>query len=362
MPTLIGRGIASIVLCGALCGTVEAQVVPDFAEYGAFLDSLMLAEGVPGISFAFFNRDGVLWEHVSGVKRAGSSELIGPETVFEAASISKPIFGFVLHSLAFDGVLDLGRPLAEIVEPLPEVAHDDRSALLTPRMLLSHQGGLPNWRTRLNLEAVVFDELFGPEDTLRFVADPGDGYRYSGEGFVLLQQVVEAHTRRQLPELAATRVFGPFGMTRTTFSFNEVAEEDYAFGHSRDGRPDKWGLRVPLSSSTLHTTGADLGRFGAQLASEISNGGRFARMAEPVVTVAEDGGDRLSWGLGLGVFDTPAGRYVYHGGNNVIIHCRFHIRDRRGSRLCTAHQFCERARDGVSRGRESVWPFAEAVA
>ena len=220
MPTLIGRGIASIVLCGALCGTVEAQVVPDFAEYGAFLDSLMLADGVPGISFAFFNRDGVLWEHVSGVKRAGSSELIGPETVFEAASISKPIFGFVLHSLAFDGVLDLGRPLAEIVEPLPEVAHDDRSALLTPRMLLSHQGGLPNWRTRLNLEAVVFDELFGPEDTLRFVADPGDGYRYSGEGFVLLQQVVEAHTRRQLPELAATRVFEPFGMTRTTFSFS----------------------------------------------------------------------------------------------------------------------------------------------
>jgi CubicO group peptidase (beta-lactamase class C family) len=278
----------------------------------------MLAEGVPGISFAFFNREGVLWEHVSGIKNMQTRELVGPETVFEAASISKAVFSLLLQSLASDGVLDLTRPLVDYVDPVPSLGYDPRSRLLTSQMLLSHQGGLPNWRTRINLDASTYGELFGPQDTLRFVADPGEEYRYSGEGFVLLQRVIEVVTAETLGSLAESRVFQPLGMPRTRFSFDEVAEQDHAVGHARDGKPNKFGLRVTLASSTLHTTAADLARFGARLAEGVSQRGDLAALIEPRVTVEEHDEARLSWGLGLGVIDTRTGRYFFHGGNNVI--------------------------------------------
>jgi len=244
--------------------------------------------------------------------------LVRPETAFEAASISKPVFSVLLQEMSRDGLIDLGRPLADVVDPVPGLGHDRRAALLTPVMLLSHQSGLPNWRTRINLNATTFDELFGPEDTLRFVTDPGGEYRYSGEGFVLLQRAVESMTSRSLESLARAMVFDPLGMARTGFSFDGRAEADYAFGHTRDGSPDKWGLRAPLSSSTLHTTGGDLGRFGARLATGISEGGDLESLVEPHIVVSTSERQTLSWGLGLGVVDTPTGRYVYHGGNNVI--------------------------------------------
>jgi CubicO group peptidase (beta-lactamase class C family) len=313
----LGGVLAALVSAIGARHEVTAQSAEDLASYAPVLDSLMRAMEVPGISFAFFSSDSVLWEYVSGVKSTDSGEPVRSGTVFEAASISKPVFAVVLHGLAQDGVIDLRSPLVEYVDPVPGLEHDERSTLLTPEMLLSHQSGLPNWRTRINLDATQYDELFRPEDTLHFVANPAAGYRYSGEGFVLLQRVVEHLTSETLGSLAEARVFGPLGMTRTSFAFDARAEEDYALGHARDGQPDKWGLRASLASSTLHTTGADLGRFGVHLAAGIS-GGDLASLVEPRVQVADRDGTLLSWGLGLGVLDTSTGRYVYHGGNNVI--------------------------------------------
>lgn len=282
----------------------------------------MAAADVPGISFAFFDRSGVRWTYVSGVKSAASTEPVGANTVFEAASISKPVFAYLIQTLVTEGSFDLNRPLTAYMDPVPEVGYDARSALLTPEVLLSHQGGLPNWRTRINLEARSLGELFRPADTLRFVATPGDGYRYSGEGFVLLQRVVETHTRRGLDALARAGVFEPLSMTRSSFSFDTRAREDYALGHARDGRPDKWGLRATLASSTLHATAGDLARFGVRLAAGLASGD-LAVLADPRVDVRASDGTRLRWGLGLGLLDTPTGRYVYHGGNNVIFMADF---------------------------------------
>lgn len=298
--------------------TVLAQSRSDLTAYAPVLDSLMRTADVPGISFAFFSTEGVLFEYVQGVKSTDSSEPVGIETVFEAASISKPVFAVVLQLLTDEGVIDLTSPLVKYVDPVPEVSYDVRSSALTPQMLLSHQGGLPNWRTRINLEARTLDELFDAGDTLRFVSDPGATYQYSGEGFLILQRVIEDLTSESLEALATARIFEPLAMDRTSFSFNSVAEEDYAFGHSRDGQPNKFGLRATLSSSTLHTTAGDLGRFGAYLANDLAKGGRLAPLIEPRVSVGENGDVRFSWGLGFGIVDTPMGRYIYHGGNNVI--------------------------------------------
>ncbi|MBX2822446.1 MAG: beta-lactamase family protein [Rhodothermaceae bacterium] len=310
-----------LVLLGSLSikpPAVFAQPRSTLDTYASVLDSLMRTADVPGISFAFFSSEGVLFEYAQGVKGKGSREPVGAETVFEAASISKPVFAVLVQSLVEEGVIDVTRPLAHYVDPVPEVSYDTRSSALTPEMLLSHQGGLPNWRARINLEARTLDELFSVEDTLRFISDPGTAYGYSGEGFLLLQRVIEDLTSESLETLTAARIFDPLAMTRTSFSFNATAEKDYALGHSQDGQPNKFGLRASLSSSSLHTTAGDLARFGTYLANNIGIEGPLALLIEPVVSVDEKDDVRFSWGLGFGVVDTPTGRYIYHGGNNVI--------------------------------------------
>lgn len=289
----------------------------DVQVLGHLLDSLRVAHGVPGLAFAAFDDQGVLFEHYSGVKSAGMDEPIGPETVFEAASISKPVFAYIVMDLVSDGVLSLDAPLTDWVSPLPEVAHDPRGTSLTARQLLSHQGGLPNWRTRLNLEASQLSELFGPADTLEFIHDPGTQFGYSGEGFVLLQRVVESVTGTSLDQLADERVFAPLGMNRSTFRFNAQAELDYSLGHNRQGQSDKWPLTAALSSSTLHASAGDLARFGAHLAESLRSP-VYEELSTPQVHVGEEQGLVHEWGLGVGVLSGPNERYLYHGGNNVI--------------------------------------------
>ncbi len=161
---------------------------------------------------AVFDASGLLYEHVGGFKSQATLEPIDTNTAFEAASISKPVFAYVVFSLARDGVLDLDASLQTLVPEVPEVAYDPRFGTLTPPVLLTHRGGLPNWRSRINFAARSYSELFAPGDTLRFVVDPGTEYRYSGEGYVLLQRIVEERTGKGLDELARDRVFEPLGM------------------------------------------------------------------------------------------------------------------------------------------------------
>lgn len=314
----MGRPLLLLVLGSLASSCATPGQHTEFHALGSFLDSLMIEHGVPGAAFAVFDDSGLLYEHVGGVKSQESPDLIDPETVFEAASISKPVFAFVVFSLARDGLLDLDSPLHMLVPEVPELAYDPRSELLTPRILLTHRGGLPNWRSRMDFTAQDYSEMFAEGDTLRFVVDPGTEYRYSGEGYVLLQRIVEEWTGEGVNELARDRVFGPLNMTRSSFRLDAEMRRDFSLGHDREGNPDKWEIHLPLASSTLHTTASDLAKFGAKLASEIHEGGPLAGLATPAVIVDSVGEVERSWGLGLGIITDGTRRYFYHEGNNVI--------------------------------------------
>ena len=312
------RTFVLLLLAAAAAAPASSQSTRDLADLGPFLDSLSAEFGVPGLAFAAFDDNGTHFEHLHGVKNATTGEPLDENTVFEAASISKPLFAYIVLSLVHEGVLDLDAPLASLVPELPDVAYDPRAELLTARLLLTHQSGLPNWRSRMNIGAQAHTDLFKPSDTLRFRTDPGEEYSYSGEGFVLLQQVVEELTGKGLGELASEHVFGPLGMTNSAFVFDDKRGLNYSHGHNRDGAPNKWQLRVPLASSTLLTTARDLARFGSHLAAEVRGDGTHHPLAIPAVTVETRGEQVHRWGLGLGLVTDGGNEYIYHGGNNVI--------------------------------------------
>jgi CubicO group peptidase (beta-lactamase class C family) len=195
-------------------GTVSSRQ-PDTTSLARDIPRLLRVSDIPGLAVAVVQDGRVVWARGFGTRNDGARAPVDTGTIFEAASLSKPVFAYVALRLAGRGEIDLDRPLAEILE-YPRLAHDDRYERITARMVLSHSTGLPNWG--------------GDTLTLRF--DPGTDYSYSGEGFVFLQKAMERLTGRTLEELARREVFEPLGMTRSSYVWQERLAGNVAYGRN----------------------------------------------------------------------------------------------------------------------------------
>ena len=105
---------------------------------------LMKQGGVPGMSIALIRDGKTIWVHGFGVKDKKTGEPVGTDTVFEAASLSKPVFTYGVLKLVDQGKLDLDTPLSSYLQK-PYVP-DERVGKITARLVLSHRTGFPNWR------------------------------------------------------------------------------------------------------------------------------------------------------------------------------------------------------------------------
>src|SRR5262245_28269504 len=164
----------------------------------AGLHQLMEEALVPGASWAIV-RDGRIAEVAScGVRHAQSPFSVDENTVFDAASLSKPVFADVVLQLVDQNQLTVDTLLADRL--VNYIVADPRASSITIAHVLSHSAGLPNWRT-LDLP-------------LRTYIPHGERFSYSEEGFLDLQRVVEAATGEKLDGLAQRLVFEPLGMKR----------------------------------------------------------------------------------------------------------------------------------------------------
>lgn len=270
---------------------------PDTAALTRDIPRLIAVSDVPGLSMAVVRNGRVIWTGAFGTVDDSAKTPLNTKTIFEAASLSKPVFAYLVLRLADRGELDLDRPLFEMLE-YPRVAHDERYKRITARIVLSHGTGLPNWG--------------GERLTLQF--DPGTAYGYSGEGFVFLQKVIERVTGKSLEELARREVFRPLGMTRSHF----VWQKRYA-GNVAYAKDWLWNV-APVNryteanaAYTLLTTATDYARF---VAAVLTGRGLSPKAWSEYLTPVRETSPGVSIGLGIRVEDGPAGRRFYHSGNN----------------------------------------------
>ena len=186
-PVVLCLSVLSTLLLSA-CGAEEDS------RRQEELRSLMAAGNLPGLQVARVEDGTVVEDFALGVVEAEGEVPITASTVFEAASLSKPVTAYVAFRLVDRGELDLDTPLWEILE-YPRLAHDGRARTITPRMVLSHTTGLPNWGGT----------------PLELIEEPGEAWGYSGEGFVYLQRAMEKLTGRSLQELPRPRCSAPLG-------------------------------------------------------------------------------------------------------------------------------------------------------
>ena len=266
---------------------------------------------VPGMASAII-RNGQLDRCICcGVRDVQSPVPVDEDTVFDAASLSKPVFAHMVLQLADQGQLSLETPLTSYLPGY--MPADKRASSITARHVLSHSAGLPNWRN---------DDL-----PLRTYFPPGERFSYSGEGFLYLQKAVEAITGERLHTLAERLVMAPFGMTRSSFVWDWRFDLNRACPHDDFGRPAVG--RKPgegNAAATLQTTAADYARFLLR----VFDGSRLrpetvqlwlrphveVRHAKPqsLGSVVEDVATGVAWGLGWGL--EPAEEAFFHWGNN----------------------------------------------
>jgi CubicO group peptidase (beta-lactamase class C family) len=255
---------------------------------------LMAAANVPGLAMSIV-RSGRLAETVElGCKSRDGTAPVDAGTIFQAASLSKPVFAYLVLQLVHERVLDLDEPLTSYAAE-PFVSNDDQLDKITARHVLGHTTGWPNWRPRG--QALVREAL------------PGERFTYSGEGYVYLQRVVQHVAGKSLEQLAHERVFIPWHMGSSTFEWAPADDQRVAAGHDREGCPIARHVgERPSAASSLHCTAADFARFlVAVLESSL-----LPEMLLPQVAVKE----QLAWGLGWGLETSSRGQGFWHWGDN----------------------------------------------
>src|SRR5260370_14542775 len=132
-----------------------------------------------------------------------SNEPTGDDSMFEVASMSKPVFAYVVLKLAEEKLIDLDRPLVQYLRPEYLSNHPDVD-LITARHVLCHSTGFPNWRAK-------------PEEKLTPTFKPGSRFSYSGDAYQWLQFVVEQITGAGVDMVMRSRLLGPAQKPLSTF-------------------------------------------------------------------------------------------------------------------------------------------------
>src|ERR1022692_335405 len=215
----------------------------------------MAALHVPGVSIAVIHDGKVEWARGFGVTRVGGPA-VSPDTLFQAASISKPVTAMAVLHLAESGKLDLDADVNQYLKTwkVPAKTFTERTKV-TLRELITHTAGMtvhgfPGYAFDSALPTLV-QVLNGekPANTPAILVDtiPGTNWRYSGGGFVVTQLLLEDVTGQPFPKLMHDIVLGPMGMTRSTYEqpLPQSRMAEAAMPYRQDGQavPGGWPKR-----------------------------------------------------------------------------------------------------------------------
>ena len=272
---------------------------------------------VRGVSMAIIRDAKIAWRRAFGVTDAASNVQANDDTMFEAASMSKPVFAYVVMKLCETGSIGLDTPLTRYTSNR-FLEGDQRLDAITARHVLSHTSGFQNWRSEQQPLSIHFT--------------PGEKYLYSGEGYNYLQTVVTSLLRQPFETYMKERLLVPFGMNSSGYVWKDTFATRMARPHDQSGMPTDNKKSTPASvarygsAGALLTTPTDYARFVIEVihpqpadAFRLTPGA-VSEMVRPHITV-EGGRYPASWALGWQIFHNKDRDFIYHGGDNEGFHC-----------------------------------------
>ncbi|HEY6189569.1 MAG TPA: serine hydrolase domain-containing protein [Pyrinomonadaceae bacterium] len=225
------------------------------------------------------------------------------DTIFNVASLTKPVTAMVALKLASAGKLNLDEPLDKYWID-PDVKDDPRHKKLTARLVLSHRTGFANWR------------WLNKSKKLEFAFEPGTKYQYSGEGFEYLRKALEKKFNEPLETLADELIFRPLGMRDTRFTWDAKMDATrFAPGYDKQGNAYEISRRTKANAADdLLTTVEDYGKF---LVSVMNSDGLSKPIFDEMVGHQIKTKENKYFGLGWEIYDLGDNEYALsHGGSD----------------------------------------------
>jgi len=330
--------LLSAVACWPIA--MAGQSLPNGKAIDAEVGKILSRTHANGLAVAVIDGGKVGFVNAYGIRDAKGDPLT-TDTVMYGASLTKTVFAYQVMQLVDQGKLQLDTPLmGDLDKPLPaygpdpvfpdkygpykDLADDPRWKKITPRMCLTHSTGFSNFW------------FIEPDQKLHIHFDPGTHFSYSGEGFILLQFVIEQGRKAQglgldIGDLTRAN-FEKLGMDRTSLVFRNGSDPNVADGWNDQGQPQPHEKRSkPRAAGSMNTTISDLSKFTAALVrgDGLSAAAR-AEITRPVLHIptaslfplflpdaptAQQHKD-LYAGLGVVLFDGPQGHGFFKGGHD----------------------------------------------
>ena len=281
----------------------------------AELAALLRQEKVVGIQVVY-TRGATSKTYSLGLRRAGTTEAVDAETIFQAASLGKVVLAYTALRLHDQGRLDLDKPLLTYYA-YPRLLAEAGAGRITARMVLAHTTGLPNWAENPLSSG-------WPTSALHLKYAPDSCWNYSGEGYVFLQKTLEHLTGQSFEALAQAQVFGPLGLKNSSFVWRPRFAANASVGHDDQGQSTEIKrFAEPYGAFSLLTTASDYSRFLRAIMT-----GRGLRPATAhLLTTPANAANRcghpataadpaIAWACGVGLATTSQGLAQWQWGNN----------------------------------------------
>jgi CubicO group peptidase (beta-lactamase class C family) len=313
-------------------GLLPAITIRGQAANGMNLQERMSHYKVPGVSIAFFAHGKIIWTRAYGYADITKRTPVTPETLFQAASISKPISTLAMLRLVQVGKLnldeDVNLKLKSWKVPDDEFTKEQK---VTLRRIVSHSAGLTvhgfgGYRPDEPLPTIVQvldGQVPANSKAVRVDTVPGSKWSYSGGGYTVMQLLMTDMTGESFANLLNEEVLRPIGMSHSTFALPlpKTLRNHAATAYGGDGKAIAGDFHVypEMAAAGLWTTPSDLARAAIEIQNDyagISNKVLSKDMARQMLTHQKG-----AWGLGVELSAADRPLRFGHGGSNAGFRC-----------------------------------------
>src|SRR5580704_16950759 len=313
-------------------GLLPAVVIKGQPSQPMTIADRMAHYKVPGVSVAFFDHGQIIWTKTYGFADVASKKPVTPDTLFQAASISKPVAALAALRLVQDGKLSLDEDVNVKLRTwkVPENNFTIKEKV-TVRRILSHSAGLtvhgfPGYASDEPLPTVV--QILNGEkpantEPIRVDVVPSTLWRYSGGGYVVLQTLLADVTGKPFPQIMREFVLAPAGMTHSTYDqpLPKNRAQEAATPYRSNGDPVKGGSHTypEMAPAGLWTTPSDLARMAIEVQNEYT--GKSSKILSQGMARQMLTRQMGVWGLGFGLESAGDKPHFGHGGANEGFRC-----------------------------------------
>jgi CubicO group peptidase (beta-lactamase class C family) len=304
----------------ARAGAQSAAVQPVFTRLDEYIARHMRETGVPGMTLALANRDGLIRASTYGFADTKTALRVENETMFEIGSISKSFVGLALLQLREEGKLDFSKPVTDY---LPWLKINTKFDAITTHHLLSHTAGLPG--APLLLDALLAE--------LWTTYEPGKRFLYSNTGYNILGFLIAAVDKRPFADAMRERLLVPLGMSASRSTITNDIRKNMAVGYEplAEGKPfpqrgtlaeAQW-VEVDVAAGSIASTPSDMAKYirmllnrGALPKGRLLSEDSFSLFIKPAIN-SPYRGEPASYGYGLWVSDIEGHKRLRHTGGMV---------------------------------------------